>query len=157
MGTVKERPMSFSVLKLLMNLACVTWKDLVRFLGLGTTLAGDVQASTCRAAGALSGWICNPSAVPAWVSSEHYRQQLRGHVCLCTCAYGNRCGDFLIRSYIYSEPGLEWDTDSPWSRNLLGAEMWLTCYPADIIVVCILLWFTLTPLSHYYTSLNSLD
>lgn len=50
-----------------------------------------------------------------------YHQLLRGNVCVCTCAYDKRCCNFLIWSYIYSEPGLEWDTDLPWSRNLLGA------------------------------------
>lgn len=97
--------------------------------------------------------FCRASLRLLWA----YHQLLRGDLCLCTCAYDKRCGDFLIWSYIYSEPGLEWDTDSPWSRNLLGAEMWLTCYPAYIIGVCILLWFSLTPLSHYYTGLNCVD
>lgn len=46
-------------------------KDLVHFLGLGTVQAGDVQAPTCRAASALSGWICSPWALPDSGSSRH--------------------------------------------------------------------------------------
>lgn len=73
-----------------------------------------------------------------------HRQLLGDDGCICTCAFHKRCGDFLIWSYIYSEPGLEWDRFALKQQSLRG---WNVAYLLPSIYYCNLYVIVVFPYS----------